>query len=154
MLKVGDTVDDFALPDQEGKTVRWSSLRGKPTVVFFYPKADTPGCTKEACAFRDARSVLDDEGVNVVGISADPPNRQAAFAEKYGLPMRLLSDPDHAVLEPWGVWGDKKNYGKTFKGIIRTTVLFDAKGRVAHVWSPVKVDGHVDKVVERIRSGV
>ena len=154
MLKVGDTVDDFALQDQDGNTVRWSSFRGKPTVVFFYPKADTPGCTREACDFRDARSVLAEEGANVVGISADPPKRQAAFAEKYQLPMRLLSDPDHSVLEPWGVWGDKKNYGKTYKGILRTTVLFDAKGRVAHVWSPVKVDGHVDKVVERIRQGV
>ena len=98
--------------------------------------------------------MLDDEGVTVIGISADPPNRQAAWANKYGLPMRLLSDPEHKVLEPWGVWGDKKNYGKVFKGIIRTTVLFDAKGKVAHVWSPVKVDGHVDKVVERIREGV
>jgi peroxiredoxin Q/BCP len=154
MLQVGDEVDDFALQDQDDNTVRWSSFRGKPTVVFFYPKADTSGCTREACDFRDAHSVLAEEGANVVGISADPPNRQAAFAEKYQLPMRLLSDPDHSVLEPWGVWGDKKNYGKTYKGILRTTVLFDAKGRVAHVWSPVKVDGHVDKVVERIRQGV
>jgi peroxiredoxin Q/BCP len=154
MLAVGDTVPEFTLLDQHGKEVKWSSFRGKPVVVFFYPKADTPGCTREACDYRDARDIFKKAGAQVVGVSADAPKRQAAFADKYDLPMPLLSDPDHVVLEPWGVWGDKTSYGQTRKGIIRTTVLFDAKGKVAHVWSPVKVDGHVDKVIERIQQGV
>lgn len=151
MLKVGDTVEDFALQDQHGATVRWSSFRGRPVVVFFYPKADTPGCTKEACAFRDVRGELEAAGAAVVGVSADSVKRQASFDTKYGLGIPLLADPDHVVLEPWGVWGDKKMYGRTTKGIVRTTVLFDAEGRVTHVWSPVKVDGHVDAVLARVR---
>ena len=152
MLAVGDTVEDFALSDQHGNTVRWSDLRGKPIVVFFYPKADTPGCTKEACAFRDLQGDFEAAGARVIGVSADPPKRQAAFDAKYGLGLPLLADPDHVVLEPWGVWGDKKMYGRTTKGVVRTTVLFDAEGRVALVWSPVKVDGHVDRVLERLRA--
>ncbi|MEQ1508414.1 MAG: thioredoxin-dependent thiol peroxidase [Myxococcota bacterium] len=152
MLSVGETVAEFTLPDQAGQAVTWSSLRGTPVVVFFYPKADTPGCTKEACAFRDLSAEFAAAGARVIGISADPPKRQKAFDDKYTLGMPLLSDPDHAVLAPWGVWGEKKMYGKTVHGIVRTTVLFDADGRVAHVWSPVKVDGHVDQVLARVRS--
>lgn len=153
MLAIGDTVADFTLPDQQGNPVRWADLRGKPVVVFFYPKADTPGCTREACAFRDLKAEFEAAGARVLGASADPVKRQASFDGKYGLGITLLADPEKQILAPWGVYGEKKMYGKTVMGIVRTTVLFDAEGRVAHVWSPVKVDGHVDKVLERVRQG-
>lgn len=153
MIAVGDAPEDFTLPDHTGTPVAWSSFRGRPVVVFFYPRADTPGCTKEACAFRDLRAEFDAAGAAVIGISGDTVKKQAAFADKYGLGLRLLADPDRVVLGPWGVYGDKMMYGKVTKGIIRTTVLFDARGRAVHVWSPVKVDGHVDKVLERVRAG-
>jgi peroxiredoxin Q/BCP len=152
LLTEGQTVADFTLADQFGTPVTWSSLRGRPVVVFFYPKADTPGCTREACAFRDLRAEFERVGATVLGVSADPVRRQLAFAEKHGLGLTLLSDPEHAILGPWGIVGDKKMYGKTVRGIVRTTILFDAEGRVAHVWSPVKVDGHVDAVLARVRS--
>ena len=151
MLTIGDTVADFTLSDQHGNPVGWSSLRGCPVAVFFYPKADTPGCTKEACAFRDLRAEFDAAGATVLGVSADPPKRQASFDAKYGLGMTLLADPDHVVLDPWGIIGDKKMRGRAYRGIVRTTVLFDADGRVAQVWSPVKVDGHADAVLARVR---
>ena len=151
MLAVGDTVPDFTLPDQEGAPVSWASFRGKPVVVFFYPKADTPGCTREACGFRDRKAEFEAAGARVIGISADSEKRQASFDAKYGLGLRLLSDPEHRVLEPWGVWADKTMYGRTSKGIVRTTVLFDADGRVAAIWPKVKVDGHVDQVLARVR---
>ena len=152
MLSVGDTVEDFTLPDQRGEPLRWSDLRGRPVVVFFYPKASTPGCTTEACGFRDMRSLFDEAGAAVIGVSADTVKRQAAFSDKHDLNMPLLSDPDHLILEPWGVWGEKKLYGRTFMGIIRTTILFDASGQVARVWSPVRVKGHVEQVLEAVRA--
>jgi thioredoxin-dependent peroxiredoxin len=151
LLAIGDIPHGFTLQDQHGNPVAWDSYRGRPVVVFFYPKADTPGCTREACAFRDLRAEFEAAGAAVIGISADPVRRQAAFGEKYDLNLTLLADPDHVVLEPWGVWGDKKMYGKTVRGIVRSTFLFDADGRVAQVWSPVKVDGHVDAVLARVR---
>lgn len=152
MLEPGQQPDDFTLPDQTGAPIVWSSLRGRPVVVFFYPKASTPGCTQEACDFRDLRSAFDAIGVTVLGASADAPRAQARFAEKNALAFPLLSDPEHAVLAPWGVWGAKKLYGRDYEGIIRTTVLFDAHGRVAQVWSPVKVAGHVDAVLAAARA--
>lgn len=151
MIAVGDVPGDFTLPDQTGAQVAWASFRGRPVVVFFYPRADTPGCTREATAFRDLRGELDAAGAAVIGISGDTVKRQAAFADKYTLGLPLLADPDRVVLEAWGVYGEKKMYGKVTRGIIRTTVLFDAEGRAAHVWSPVKVDGHVDAVLARVR---
>src|SRR5688572_10693190 len=111
MLEVGATVDDFTLDDDQGNPVSWSSFRGRPVVVFFYPKASTPGCTKEACAFRDLRSECDERGVRVIGMSGDSVKAQAKFRDAYGLTMPLLGDPKHVVLEPWGVWGEKKMYG-------------------------------------------
>jgi thioredoxin-dependent peroxiredoxin len=153
VLAVGDSVQDFALQDQHGETVRWSSFLGRPVVVFFYPRADTPGCTKEACAFRDLGTEFEAAGASIVGISGDTVKRQASFDQKHGLGLTLLADPDHVVLEPWGVWADKTLYGRTSKGIVRTTILFDRAGRVAQVWSPVKVAGHVDAVLARVRAG-
>ncbi len=152
MLEPGQTPADFTLLDQTGAPVAWSSLRGRPVVVFFYPKASTPGCTQEACDFRDLRGTFDALGVTVIGASADAPKSQARFAEKQALPFPLLSDPEHVVLVPWGVWGKKKLYGKDYDGIVRTTVLFDAQGKVVQVWSPVKVAGHVDAVAAAARA--
>jgi peroxiredoxin Q/BCP len=152
MLEVGSSVADFTLQDQTGQPVSWSSFRGKPVVFFFYPKADTPGCTKEACAFRDLRADFDALGVAVVGVSADSVKRQAGFVAKYGLTMPLLADPEQVILAPWGIWAEKKNYGRTYFGIVRSTVLFDAAGKVAQTWSNVKVDGHAQKVLEAARA--
>lgn len=131
-LKVGDKAPDLNLLDQQGKKVKLSSFRGRSVLVYFYPKADTPGCTAQACGLRD---VLGDIGDAVVlGISPDPPARQAKFDEKYGLGFPLLADEDHAVAEAYGVWGEKKNYGKTYMGIIRSAFLIDDKGKLVEVW--------------------
>lgn len=154
MLEVGDQPEDFTLQDQSGEEVRWSSFRGAPVVVFFYPKASTPGCTKEACGFRDLGGAFGELGVKVVGMSADSVKRQSNFDAKHGLGMPLLSDPDRVVLEPWGVWGEKKMYGRTFEGIHRATFLFDADGRVVRAWPKVKVAGHVDEVLEAAKAHV
>lgn len=150
MLEPGDKPKDFTLKDQDGHDVRWSDLRGRPVVVFFYPKASTPGCTKEACAFRDHREAFDQRGVRILGVSADSVKAQASFHDKYELTMPLLADPDHVILEPWGVWGEKKNYGRTYMGIKRSTFLFDAEGALLHVWPSVRVAGHVEKVLEKV----
>lgn len=147
MLDVGDKPADFELQDQQGNAVAWSSLRGRKVVFFFYPKADTPGCTREACAFRDLKAAFDAKGVAVYGVSADSVKRQSSFDTKYGLGLPLLADPDKVVLEAWGVYGEKKMYGKTVKGIVRSTFLFDEDGAVLRRWSPVKVDGHADAVL-------
>lgn len=134
-LEPGDKAPDFALPDQEGRTVKLSDFRGRKVLVYFYPKADTPGCTQQACAVRD---VMDRIGTTaVVGISPDPPPRQARFAAKHGLPFPLLSDEDHAVAEAWGVWGERSMYGRKFMGIIRSAFLVDEEGRIVHAWYKV-----------------
>lgn len=151
MIAVGDTVEDFTLQNQSGESVTWSDLRGNPVVVFFYPKANTPGCTTEACGFRDLSGDFEALGVKVLGMSADTVKRQSNWTTKYDLNMPLLADTEREVIEAWGVWQEKKNYGRTYMGIVRTTVLFDAEGRVVEVWSPVKVKGHVDAVLERCR---
>ena len=150
MLEPGATVDPFTLKDHDGNDVSWDSFRGKPVVFFFYPKASTPGCTKEACAFRDLTSAFEERGVQIVGISADSVRRQNNFATKYELTMPLLSDPEHDVIGPWGVWGEKKMYGKTYEGIVRSTFLFDADGVVRHAWPKVKVKGHAEDVLAKV----
>lgn len=152
MLTIGSTVDDFTVVDQDGASVTWSSLRGKPVVFFFYPKANTPGCTKEACAFRDLSADFAALGVNVYGVSADTPTRQANFASKYDLKLPLLADTEHAILGPFGVWAEKTMYGKKHMGIIRSTLLFDANGVVAAAWPKVKVDGHAQEVLDAAKA--
>lgn len=152
MLSIGDTPDDFSLENQSGETVRWSDLRGAPVVVFFYPKANTPGCTKEACAFTELSSQFADKGVKVLGMSADTPKRQSNWTEKYGLTMPLLADTEHEVLTAWGVWGEKKNYGRTYMGIHRSTFLFNKDGTVVHTWPKVKVTGHAEDVLATVES--
>lgn len=151
MLDVGDRPEDFALPDQDGQQVRWADLRGHPVVVFFYPKASTPGCTTEACAFRDLATEFGSLDVAVIGMSADTVKRQSNFRDKHALTMPLLADTERVVLEPWGVWAEKKNYGRTYMGIVRSTFLFDADGVVTHAWTKVRVKGHVDAVLEAAR---
>ena len=131
-LTVGDRAPAFGLRDQTGTTVRLSQFKGRKVLVFFYPKADTPGCTTQACGLRD---VLGDIGdVAVIGISPDEPERQARFDEKYGLGFPLLSDADHAVAEKYGVWGEKKLYGRAYMGIVRSAFLVDERGRVEQAW--------------------
>jgi peroxiredoxin Q/BCP len=154
MLDVGAVPAPFTLPDQEGREVAWASLRGQPVVVFFYPRADTPGCTQEACDFRDLGEAFSALGVRVLGVSGDPVKKQGNFARKHALGMPLLCDVDRVILGAWGVWGTKMMYGKPHEGIIRSTFLFDAEGRVARVWSPVKVKGHVDEVLAAARAWV
>lgn len=150
MIEPGTRVDDFTLQDDRGQAVSWSAFRGQPVVVFFYPRANTPGCTKEACAFRDLGPEFAKRGVKVIGMSGDSVKAQGGFREKYDLTMPLLADPQHEVLEPWGVWGEKKLYGKISQGIRRSTFLFDADGVLRHVWPAVRVEGHADKVLEKI----
>ncbi len=152
MLTVGQTVEDFTVTDHTGADVRWSSLRGAPVVLFFYPKADTPGCTKEACAFRDLYAEFQQLGVHVFGVSADAPAKQAKFATKYGLTMPLWSDPDHVVLTRFGVWAEKTMYGRTSMGIVRSSFLFDKDGVLRVVWPKVKVDGHAEVVRDAARA--
>jgi len=150
MLTPGAVPEPFTLKDQDGNDVSWSDLRGQPVVFFFYPKANTPGCTKEACAFRDLAGEFAQRGVRVFGISADSVKAQSNFQSKYDLTMPLLSDPDHVVLEPWGVWAEKKNYGRTYMGIIRSSFLFDEQGKLVHVWPKVRVKGHAEAVLEQV----
>jgi len=129
-LKAGDPAPDFALPDQHGDTVRLSDLRGGKVIVYFYPRADTPGCTTQACSLRDAHEPLEVAGATVVGISPDKPAAQAKFDTKYGLGFTLLSDPDHAVAEAYGAWGERSMYGKKYMGIVRSAFVIDEQGRI------------------------
>jgi peroxiredoxin Q/BCP len=135
MLKPGDKAPDFTLLDQNGEDVQLSSLQGRRVLVYFYPKADTPGCTKQACGLNDILGDIGDTAV--LGISPDKPTKQAKFAEKYGLGFPLLSDPDHAVAEAFDVWKEKSMYGRKYMGIERSAFLVDNDGRIAEVWYKV-----------------
>jgi len=151
MPEVGDKAPAFTLQDQSGKPVKLTDFKGRKVVLYFYPKDDTPGCTREACAFRDEHSALQKAGAVVLGISPDGTASHAKFAGKYKLPFPLLADPDHAVSEKYGAWGEKTLYGRKFLGITRSTFLVDGSGKVARVWPRVKVDGHVDQVLDAVR---
>jgi len=145
-LKPGDPAPDFTLVDQRGKKVKLKDFRGKKLVVYFYPKADTPGCTTQSCAIRDAEPDLKKLKAKVVGISPDPPEKQKKFDEKYGLGFPLLSDTDHAVAEAYGVWGEKSLYGRKFMGIVRSAFVIDEKGKLAGVFYKVSPKDTVPKV--------
>jgi peroxiredoxin Q/BCP len=149
----GNQAPNFQLPDQTGKTVSLSQLAGKNVVLYFYPKDDTPGCTVEACNFRDEHSALEKAGAVVLGVSPDGMKSHQKFATKYSLPFTLLSDAEHKVAEAYGAWGEKVNYGRTYMGIIRSTVLIDPKGKVKHVWPKVKVKDHVSEVLSVLTGG-
>lgn len=141
-LEAGQTAPDFTLPSDSGASVRLSSLRGKPVVVYFYPRDDTPGCTVQACAFRDQHSALQAAGAVVLGISPDTEESHVKFRDKFELNFPLLADTDHAVAEKYGAWREKNMYGKVTLGIQRSTFLIDREGKIAKVWKSVKVDGH------------
>jgi peroxiredoxin Q/BCP len=143
---------DFTLAADDGSKVKLSDLRGSPVVLYWYPKDDTPGCTKEACAFRDRKQALKKLGAKVLGVSADDLTSHEAFRDKYELNFPLLSDPDHKVAEKYGAWREKNMYGKKSMGIQRSTFLIDSEGRVAKVWKKVNVDGHDEEVIEAIKS--
>jgi thioredoxin-dependent peroxiredoxin len=151
--QTGSQAPDFQLPDQRGTTVSLSQLTGKNVVLYFYPKDDTPGCTVEACNFRDEHSALEKAGAVVLGVSPDNPKSHQRFASKFNLPFPLLADTDHKVAEAYGVWGEKKNYGRTYMGITRATFLIDPRGKVKHVWPKVKVNGHVSEVLSVLTGG-
>ena len=152
MPQAGDLAPEVALPDEHGVIHRLADRRGSWTVVYFYPKDDTPGCTTEACGFRDVSGELGGLGAEVWGISPDGAGSHAAFRAKFGLPFTLLSDVDHAAAEAFGAWGEKRNYGRTYMGIIRSSFLVDPDGRVATAWPSVRADGHADQVVEALRA--
>jgi len=146
-IEEGATAADFTLETHDGTKLKLSSLRGKPVVLYFYPKDDTPGCTKEACGFRDTKAQLATFKAVVLGVSPDDAESHAAFRAKYKLPFTLLCDPDHKVAEKYGAWREKNMYGKKSMGIARSTFLIDAEGRVAKVFKAVKTDVHAEQVL-------
>ena len=147
-LTAGDVAPDFTLSTDTGESVTLSDLRGGKVIVYFYPAAMTPGCTTEACDFTSARAPLDGAGYAVVGISPDPPAKLTTFRDKEKLTITLLSDPDRAVLRAYGAFGEKKQYGKTVHGVIRSTFLVGADGRIEQAWRNVKATGHVARVLK------
>jgi peroxiredoxin Q/BCP len=150
MPAVGEEAPDFSLPDDTGQTRRLSDERGHWVVLYFYPKDDTPGCTREACAFRDADERIRANDAVVWGVSVLGSGSKAAFKAKFGLPFTLLADASHEVAESYGTWVEKKNYGKTYMGVKRSTFLIDPSGRVARVWPKVDPDGHPEEVLQAL----
>ena len=146
-IEEGSRAPDFTLPTHDGGTLKLSSLKGGPVVLYFYPKDDTPGCTKEACGFRDAAKALAKHGATVLGVSRDSAASHAKFRDKYALPFTLLVDADHAVAEQYGAWREKTLYGKKTLGIVRSTFILDAALKVARVFRSVKADGHAEQVL-------
>jgi peroxiredoxin Q/BCP len=145
-LAVGDAAPAFSLPDADGNTVALGDFAGRKVVVYFYPAASTPGCTKQACDFRDSLAELNGAGLDVVGISPDKPEKLAKFRDAEGLTFPLLSDPDRAVLTAWGAFGEKSMYGKTVQGVIRSTFVVDENGKIEVAQYNVKATGHVAKL--------
>lgn len=150
-LEPGSKAPAFTLLDAEGKKVKLSDFKGSPVVLYFYPKDDTPGCTKEACAFRDRSAELKKLGAVVLGVSPDTPASHTKFRDKYSLNFTLLADESHEVAEKFGAWREKNMYGKKSMGIQRSTYLIDAQGKVARVWKKVSVDGHDAEVLEALQ---
>jgi peroxiredoxin Q/BCP len=153
-LTVGKRAPAFRLRDQRGREVSLSDFAGRKLLVFFYPKADTPGCTKQACSVRDASAVLKALDVAAIGISPDKPDMQGKFDHKFNLGFPLLSDVEHTVAEAWGVWAEKSMYGRTYMGIVRSSFLVDEDGKVAAAWYGVKPQETVPKAVEALKGGV
>ena len=151
-LADGAKAPEFRLPRDGGSIISLSDFAGRKLVLFFYPKANTPGCTKEAIDFTRLSGDFAESGTAVLGVSADPEKAQAAFRDKHKLSVPLISDEKHEMLEAYGVWGEKSLYGRTFLGIVRTTVLVDANGRIARIWRNVRVDGHADAVLAVARA--
>jgi peroxiredoxin Q/BCP len=148
----GQAAPDFTLNDQHGDPIRLSDFQGKPVVLYFYPKDDTPGCTKEACAFQDARAEYEKVGAKVIGVSPDSVASHAKFANKYSLDFTLVADTEKSVCQAYQVWKEKNMYGKKSMGVERTTFVIDKQGKIAKVFPKVKVDGHADAVLTLIKS--
>jgi peroxiredoxin Q/BCP len=151
-LAEGGRAPAFRLPRDGGSTVSLSDYSGRKLVLFFYPRADTPGCTKEAIDFTRLASAFAEHQTAILGVSADPPKAQEAFRDRHELSIPLVSDEKHEMLEAYGVWGEKSMYGRTFQGILRTTVLIGADGRIIRIWRHVRVDGHADEVLAAVRA--
>ena len=151
MPDIDDIAPDFTLPRDGGGTLTLSDLRGSAVVLFFYPRDDTPGCTRESIGFSDRLQEFADAGARVIGISRDSVARHDRFVAKHGLKVALLSDEDGSVCEAWGVWVEKKNYGRAYMGIERSTFLIGPDGRIARVWRKVRVAGHVEAVLDAVR---
>jgi peroxiredoxin Q/BCP len=151
MLQVGDRAPEFSATTDAGATVSLRDFLGRKVVLYFYPKDDTPGCTREACAFRDQHQALLDHGAVVLGVSTDSAASHARFKDKYGLPFLLISDESRTIVTAYGVWKEKTQYGRTFMGIERTTFVINEAGVITHVFPKVKVDGHVEEVLAALR---
>ena len=147
MVEEGKPAPDFSLTSDSGDEITLSKLRGKPVVLYFYPRDDTPGCTTQACGIRDDWSAFEKAGAVVLGVSPDTEESHAKFREKYGLPFTLLADPDHELTEQYGFWVEKNNYGKKYMGVERSTVVIDTDGNVARVFRRVKPEEHVQQVL-------
>jgi peroxiredoxin Q/BCP len=147
LLEPGDTAPDFTLPDQNGDEVTLSDLRGQTVVLYFYPRADTPGCTTQACGIRDRRADYEAAGVRVIGVSPDTVDAQAKFAGKHDLDFTLIADADHEIADAYGTWVEKTNYGKTYWGVQRATFIIDPDGKVAHVIPKASPKTHDDEVL-------
>ena len=152
LVEVGRKAPAFNLKDQTGRAQRLSDYAGRPLILYFYPKDDTPGCTKEACAFTDNLSRFKISKAAVLGVSILDEKSKARFADKYKIGFPLLADPDHAMAEKYGTWQKKSRYGRSYMGIVRTTFLIDGHGKVVRRWDNVKVDGHAEEVVEAVRN--
>ncbi len=148
MLNEGDIAPDFTAKNQNGDDVKLSDFKGKRVVLYFYPKDDTPGCTKEACSLRDSFDVFEEKRIKVFGVSNDAVESHQKFISKYALPFDLIADTDKSLVEAYGVYGEKNMYGKKYMGINRTTFLIDEAGKIAKVFKKVKVDEHADEVLE------
>ncbi|HEV7889708.1 MAG TPA: thioredoxin-dependent thiol peroxidase [Pyrinomonadaceae bacterium] len=153
MVKEGEAAPEFEARDAEGNTVKLSDLRGQKVALYFYPKDDTPGCTKEACSLRDGHAELTRRGIKVIGVSTDDEKSHRKFAEKYSLPFTLLADTDHKVADAYGAYGEKKFMGRTYDGVHRKTFLIDEAGRVRKVFDKVNVEEHADEVLKAFSEG-
>jgi thioredoxin-dependent peroxiredoxin len=150
VIEEGTRAPDFELPSDDGRSVRLSQLRGRPVVLYFYPKDDTPGCTTQACEFRDEYAQFEERGAVVLGVSPDDEASHVRFKSKYSLPFTLLTDEDHSVAEAYGVWGEREYAGKKYMGIMRSTFVIDADGRVTAAMYGVKPQGHAEKVLAEL----
>ena len=151
MLKEGDAAPEFTTRDANGNTVKLSDFRGQKVALYFYPKDDTPGCTKQACSLRDGFAELETEGIKVLGVSLDTEESHQAFAAKYNLPFTLLSDTDAEMASVYGVYGEKNLYGKKYMGVTRKTFLIDEAGRIKKIFDKVNVEAHADEIIEAFR---
>jgi peroxiredoxin Q/BCP len=151
-LSVGEKAPNFKLPRDGGGHVSLSDFKGRKLVIYFYPRADTPGCTRESIDFSKLRAEFTKAGAEILGVSADPVKAQDAFKKKHDLTVALLSDETHKMLEAYGVWGKKSMYGRMFMGIVRATFLIGSDGKIAHIWPKVRVPGHAEEVLEAVKA--